>query len=60
MFYEHMKELEPKTHETLKFAIISVHVMDKGRQHTEHWDEIRKKLVQVGETVFKIVSEAPE
>ena len=60
MFLEHMKVLGAETRETPKVAIISVSVMDKGRQHTEHWDEIRQKLVHTGETVFRIVSKAPE
>ena len=60
LFVERMKELGAETHETPKVAIIRVPVLDKGRRHTEHWDEIRQKLVQVGEAVFRIVSEAPE
>ena len=60
MFLEHMKELGVETRETPKVAFISVPVMDKGQRHTEHWDEIRQKLVHTGEVVFRIVSEAPE
>lgn len=59
-FLEHMKELGPETHETPKVAIIRFPVMDKGQRHTEHWDEIRQKLVHVGEEVFGIVSKEPE
>ena len=60
MYFEHMKELGAETRETRKFAIINVPVIDKGMRHTEHWDEIRKKLVDMGEAVYSIVSKAPE
>ena len=57
IFLEQMKEFGAVAHETPTFAIIRISVMDKGRRHTEHWDEIRQKIVHMGETVFEIVSE---
>ncbi len=60
MFVDQMKELGAVTHETARSASFRINMMDKGRQDTEHWDEIRQKLVNTGEAILKIVSRIPE
>ena len=44
--------------ETPKFAMITFPVLDKGRNHQDDWDEIRKELVDLGTDIYNKIKES--
>ena len=54
-YLEKLTELDGEKHKLSKGAAINIAMMDKGTANVEGWDEIRTKLVETGERVYRIV-----
>ena len=45
-------------HESPKRAMVRFHVINKGKDHPEDWDEIREKLVNMGTDIYNKIDES--